>query len=798
MLIEVALPLAIYKTFVYAVPQDLISDVKIGIAVYVPFGSRELTGYVVGYAKSAPEGIKNIKGIVSSEPLFSKGLLNLFNWLSNYYLVSLGTLIKASIPSRLFVTEKIMVYANTSADIRKIKENIVAIELYNELVKRSVSRNYIRKKFKNIDSTYRILLKTGLIYEKKEKRVSLSSMRKNGVKLCSDFQEETFLRLQKLAPKQAEVYRLLSLYSNGLMKSEIYEKIGNVYSQIKALVEKGFIEYFEIPYTQKIPIPSGKKKKKPRLTRFQKNAVDVIKRAIYDKRFETFLLFGITGSGKTEVYLRVIEEVLKKGKSAIVLVPEISLTAQTLEIFRARFGETVVIYHSRLNEVERLNVWRGIKNGDFKVVIGARFAVFAPVKNLGVIIVDEEHESTYKQKSKEPFYSARDVAVVRTKIEKAVCVLGSATPSVESFYNAQKGKYKLIILPERIDERKLPPVQIVDMKKEKDNIISQLLHKKIKDRIEKAEQIILFINRRGFSNYVICRDCGYSPRCPFCDLTLTYHRREKVLKCHYCGYEEEAPRVCPKCGSPRFFYAGMGTQRIEQYLEKQFQGLRIMRVDLDTMRSKWAHIESFFQFRDGKADLLLGTQMIAKGFDLPKVTLVGVVSGDTVLNFPDFRAQERTFQLLTQVAGRTGRGILGGEVIIQTYNPDHYVIRYSQHHNYEMFYSREIETRKELNYPPYSKLTRIIFSSEEETLSLSAADKFTITLRKQIKTEGLKLEVLGPAPCPLKRLKGRYRFHILIKSKKPFIIQKVLLPIKIKYRVKGVHILYDIDPIDMM
>ncbi len=795
--IEVALPVPVFGTFIYSVPEDLKSDIKIGVPVFVSFGRRNLTGYVTGFSKLAPKGVKPIKEIVSPEPLFTACLLKVLSWLSNYYITPIGLIIRTYISPQQGIREKIIVHSKEGS-VERIKGNTQAFAIYQEIKGRPLSRNYIRRKFKDSLAAYNLLLKNNLIYETKEKKYPAKSISPEGLRLAKPFKKGLLEKLEHTAPIQSKIVQFLFSANYGIEKRDIYAKFGNVYSSIKALKEKEIVESFAIPFSQKIPALPHKISKKPQLTHNQQEAVKKIVDAMEKRDYQTFLLFGITGSGKTEIYLRTVEKVLNQGKGAIVLVPEISLTAQTVEAFKERFGETVVIYHSRLAKKERVEVWKGINEGKYRVIIGARFAVFAPVKKLGIIIVDEEHESTYKQKGKEPPYSARDTAVLRAKIQNAVCILGSATPSVESFYNAKNGKYTLISLPKRIDERELPPVEIVDMKKEKDFLLSEILFEKIDKTIKKNEQIILLINRRGFSHFLLCRDCGFSPRCPFCDLTLTYHKKEVVLKCHYCGYEENLPRTCPKCGSSRFFYAGTGTQRVEQYLEKKFDKLKIMRMDLDTMKKKWAHMESFFRFRRGKANVLLGTQMVAKGFDLPKVTLVGVISADTVLNFPDFRAEERTFQLLTQVAGRTGRGILGGEVVIQTHSPEHYAVKDAQFHNYEKFYKQEIVIRKELNYPPFSRFARIILSSTDLKKLKHTSNELGKKLLENTKTKSPKIQILGPVPCPLPKLRGRYRFHFLLKSKKPFLLQKLLLPFKKNYRICGVNIFYDIDPADMM
>ncbi len=793
----IAVPLPLHKQFLYAVPPHLEHAMHIGVPVYVPFGKRNITGFITAFSQETPKGIKAIEDIIDPEPHFSPEQLELFSWISKYYLTPIGLIIKASVPPRLTIRETVMAHAREAKE-EELRSNPAALSLYKELANRPLSRTYIRRKFKHLLEAYTFLLKKDIIYEEYKKNTPPSKEEKNGIRLATPFHDDVFRTLSVRAKKQAAIYQFLSERADGVGKKEIYQVFGNCHASLRALHQKQLVSSFQIPFTLKLPYIHERSKKKPKLTSSQKQAMNQISKAVAAERFETFLIYGITGSGKTEVYLRTVEEVLQKGKSAIVLVPEVSLTAQTVEVFKSRFGETVVIYHSRLGESERIGVWRGIKEGKYRIVIGARFAIFAPVVNLGAIIIDEEHGSTYKQKTKEPLYSAHDAGVLRARIEKAVCLLGSATPSVESFYNAQQGKYTLLPLPKRIDERKLPPVEIVDMRKEEEFLFSHSLKEKMKDRIRKGEQTILFINRRGFSNFLLCKECGFSPRCPCCDVTLTYHKKGLLLKCHHCGYEEQATRLCPKCKGSKFFFAGMGTQRIERALEKEFPALRVMRMDLDTMKKKWAHMESFFQFREGQADLLVGTQMVTKGFDLPKVTLVGVISADTVLNFPDFRAQERTFQLLTQVAGRTGRGNLGGEVVIQTYVPEHYAITESQLHDYEGFYKREIEIRKELAYPPFSRLARIVVAAQEQKSAETTSHKLSRLIKRRISKDDANVIMLGPVACPLTRLRGKYRYHILLKAKQSFQIQKLLAPIKEVYKVRGVRILYDIDPLDMM
>lgn len=793
----VAVPLPLHKQFIYGVPSHLEQEMRVGIPVYVPFGKRNITGFITGFSRETPEDIKHIKDIVDPQPQFSPEQLELFLWIAGYYLTPIGLIIKASVPPRLSVREKVIAHVR-AIDEQELEKNPAALSLYRELARRPLSRTFVRRKFNHLLEAYVFLLNKGILLEERVESRPPGGEEENGFKLAERFSEDVYRTLSKRAKKQSQIYRYLSERTGGAAKKELYGVFGNCYGPLRALQRKHLVSSFHIPFALELPPFKERKMKKPNLTPSQRKAMEHITDAIAAQRFETFLVYGITGSGKTEVYLRAVEEVLQKGKGAIVLVPEVSLTAQTVEVFKSRFGETVVIYHSRLGERERIDVWRGIRDGKYRIVIGARFAIFAPVSNLGAIIIDEEHESTYKQKSKEPLYSAHDAGILRARIEKAVCLLGSATPSVESFHNAQQGKYTLLKLPKRIDERRLPPVEIVDMRKEQDFLLSSSLKEKMQDRIRRGEQTILFINRRGFSNFLLCKECGFSPRCPSCDVTLTYHKKGPLLKCHHCGYEEQAPGKCPKCKGTNFHFAGMGTQRVELMLEKEFPALKVMRMDLDTMKKKWAHMESYFQFREGEADLLIGTQMVAKGFDLPKVTLVGVISADTVLNFPDFRAQERTFQLLTQVAGRTGRGSLGGEVVIQTYVPEHYAIAESKLHDYEGFYRQEIAIRKELAYPPFSRLARILIASEDPRTAEATSHRLSRIIRRKISKEKEKMILLGPVPCPLAKLRGKYRHHILLKAKKPLQMQNLLGPIKETFKVRGARIRYDIDPLDMM
>jgi primosomal protein N' (replication factor Y) (superfamily II helicase) len=530
----------------------------------------------------------------------------------------------------------------------------------------------------------------------------------------------------------------------------------------------------------------------------QSKALSMIKESLDDKTHRVFLLHGVTGSGKTEVYLQSISRALDMGLSSIVLVPEISLTPQTVARFKARFGDKIAVIHSRLLGSKRLSEWERIASGEARIVVGPRSAIFAPVKNLGLIVVDEEHETSYKQDDV-PRYNARDAAVKRAEFANAAVILGSATPSLESFYAAKKGHYTLIELPERIASKLLPEVQIVDMREELSRIkripiFSETLKTWISKDISEHKQVILFLNRRGFSTFVSCRKCGYVLTCKRCSVSLTYHFDAGKLTCHHCNYKIDPPNVCPQCNSSYVKYWGMGTEKVESEANRFFPNARISRMDTDALHKRGSHEKVLSKFKDGKIDILIGTQMIAKGLDFPKVTLVGVISADTALNLPDFRSSERTFNLLTQVAGRAGRGDLGGRVIIQTYTPGHYAIQAAKTHDYNSFYGKEISFRKELNLPPFCHMVSLTFRGYRDENVLKVSELFRDKIRK--KDTGGKIEIMGPAPSPVSRLKGLYRWNLFLKSDKAENITCLLKKvIGNRRREKGIILTVDVDPV---
>jgi primosomal protein N' (replication factor Y) (superfamily II helicase) len=534
------------------------------------------------------------------------------------------------------------------------------------------------------------------------------------------------------------------------------------------------------------------------LTEEQSKALKSISESIEKKEHKTFLLHGITASGKTEVYLQAIDLVLQKGRQAIMLVPEISLTPQTIERFVSRFGRLVAVIHSALTPAKRFIEWNKIREGKARIVVGARSAIFSPVKDLGLIIIDEEHENTYKQDDV-PRYHARDVAEERARLNKCPLILGSATPSLEAYYKAKRGEYKLIRLTKRIDERLLPKVKIVDMRmelatKRRIVIFSKVLLDAVDKSIKAGKQVIIFLNRRGFATFINCKSCGLVLKCKRCDVTLVYHFDEKKLVCHYCDYRMSPPDICPKCRSGYIRYVGLGTEKVESEMSRAFPNVRIARMDSDTTQKSGSHDRILGDFKSGSVSLLVGTQMIAKGLDFPEVTLVAVVSADVSLNIPDFRASERTFNLLTQVAGRAGRGDAGGEVVIQTYTPHHYSILTAAKHDYEKFYNEEIVARKELLFPPFTSLAKITVRARNDEAALRCAQDLAGAIRDQDKDA----KIGGPAPAVISRIRGYFRYNIILKDKDRRALCALIKIVLAKFRKPhGILIAVDIDPIAM-
>lgn len=704
--VEAVLPVPLRRAFTYRLPPSMRSVVKLGARLVLPFGRRNLTGYAVGLHNELPPDveidesrIKDVIELTDDEPLITPEILELTKWTADYYASFWGEMLKASLPAGI--------------------------------------------------NTERVKPK-----------------RRKAVRLAAEDDEPE--NGKPLTDAQTRIIDLLTARGGEMLFTDLLEQAGTNASPITTLAKRGLVEVY-VQDVMRDPLAGAKFPDRDdfTLTDEQRSALDAITTALNDEGiYKAFLLHGVTGSGKTEVYIRAMRRALREGRSAMMLVPEIALTPVFSRRLRSVFGADVAILHSNLSAGERFDEWRRIRRGDARIVIGTRSAVFAPLENVGLLIVDEEHDPSYRQ-HESPFYNARDVAVMRAHFAGAVAVLGSATPAMESFYNAQNGKYTYLRLPDRIGGRGLAQAELIDMREVfkiagKDVALSPQLLEEIDETYLRGEQVIILLNRRGFSQFVLCRTCGETLKCKNCDITLTFHRRDGKLLCHYCNYREKAPRICPHCESQYLYYVGEGTENIADQLGKKFPNMRIARIDRDTMAHKGEMEDALLKFAAGGLDMLVGTQMIAKGHDFPNVTLVGVISVDIGLGLPDLRSAERTFQLITQVAGRAGRGIRPGKVLIQTYYPEHYALRHAKGQDYEGFYAEEIKFRQRLGYPPFLVLASVMIKHRE----LAQASKYANQLRRALDATNSdrSVRILGPAPASMSRLKNEYRMQIVIKA----------------------------------
>lgn len=752
------------RLFDYKVPTHLQTIIEKGMRVVVSFGPRKIQGFVVAVGvETELSKLKEIETVLDVTPVLTEELLYLGDWLTTKVLCYKITAYQAMLPAALRAKYKKEVRLLDSGNLDKLPSELknwfldLNVVQWDELVANGQQLIPFIKK----------AVTSGLlevIYVVKDK------VTHKIVKVVEPIQSE-WLKLQlkdfgNRAVKQKQVIEFFLKNPQPITVTDLIEQAETSRSTIKSLVEKALliekdVEVSRDPYANR----KFKRTKPLVLMKNQQKVIEPIYETINNEQHQTFLIHGVTGSGKTEIYLQSIAKVIDLGKEAIVLVPEISLTPQMVQRFKERFGSLVAVLHSALSKGEKYDEWRKIQNGMVQVVVGARSAIFAPFKNIGIIIIDEEHEATYKQEEN-PRYHARDVAIERASYYKCPLILGSATPSLETYARAKKGVYQLLSIPERVNDVSLPAVEIVDMREElrmgNRSMFSKSLYEKLLLRLERGEQSVMFLNRRGYSTFVMCRDCGYVAECPHCDISLTYHQTSRSIKCHYCGHEEQMPQKCSSCQSEHIRFFGSGTQKVEEEITKVFPGARVIRMDVDTTRKKGSHEKLLTAFAEGKADILLGTQMIAKGLDFPNITLVGVLAADSMLHLPDFRASERTFQLLTQVSGRAGRHLLPGEVVIQTYAPEHYSIELVRKHDFIRFFEKEMEIRKRQSYPPYYFVAVIQVSHPELMKVIETTEKIAAFIRRSLSTKSI---VLGPVVCPIPRIKDRYRYQCMIKYK---------------------------------
>jgi primosomal protein N' (replication factor Y) len=816
--VEVAVPVHVSSTFIYRLPVSLRQLAQAGSRIVVPFGRKFVTGYIVAVLEKLRAGtslresdIKEAREILDVVPLVTPELLQLTRWVAEYYLAPWGEVIKAALPPGisptidqfLSITEngRLELSKLSTQDSLSIKQRLLQVVAESEepsmaAASAELPAAPVAKLARELedDGLLRIMQRagSGFVKAKYQRRVRL---------VTDEQPNETEGR--KFTDAQLRIIDALK-GRESLALAELLATANVSVSSVGTLHKRKLVQIYE-ERLRRDPLGDAAfaQHEDYRLTVDQQNVLAELDGPLRAPAYAAFLLHGVTGSGKTEVYIRAMRVALDLGRSALMLVPEIALTPVFSRRLKMHFGDRVAIFHSSLSRGERFDEWTRVRNGAARIVIGTRSAVFAPIKDLGLVIVDEEHESTYRQQDS-PHYNGRDTAIVRAQKESAVVILGSATPSLESFHNASTGKYQYLQLPNRLGNRPMAVAAIIDMRAvfarhQKAKVFSDELLQAIEETHRKQEQSIILLNRRGYSSFVLCRSCGESVQCPNCDVTLTYHRSERVIICHYCNHREAAPHKCPSCEGKFIYYVGEGTQQIEEQLKKLFPSLRIARIDRDTASRRGAFENSLAEFGKGEIDMLVGTQILAKGHDFPNVTLVGVVSVDAGMALPDFRAAERTFQLLTQVAGRAGRGDRAGKVLIQTYHPYHYALRHASAQDYSGFYEEEIRHRQNHTYPPFVALASLLVHGSD----LARVRSEAVELRKELdQANGERAaRILGPAPAPLARLKGEFRMQLLIKCRNRRELRRIIddaLKALSERKINLRSINVEIDPVSIM
>ncbi|MEZ4270662.1 MAG: primosomal protein N' [Myxococcota bacterium] len=790
----------------YRIPPPLFTEVQLGKAVTVPLRQRRCSGYIVALVDGPPPPgitLKDIDAMDNTRPDLPPELIDLLIFTADYYCAAPGEVFEMALPpsarsvsARYRLTKLGQAQPHESTDVTTLLNlaqqhakgfTVVAVE-------RAVG--WDRRKTRKIIQR---LMQRGWLERtagKKAKPRSIAAFRR-----CDDVKTDDVLSKRHLAAR-ALLQHIPS--DRSITAVELTKVDRNIYGKLRTLENLGLIRRECIEQRTNLPQQMGWDTPRgslevPTPTPLQADAISQLTKTVEAGTFATFLLQGVTGSGKTEIYLRTIECALNRQRTALILVPEIALTPQLGAHFRSRFGNLVATFHSGLTAAERRDEWERVATGEARIGLGARSAVFLPLRQLGVIIVDEEHETSFKQEET-PRYNARDLAVYRGRKENACVILGSATPALESRFNADQRRYRHILLPQRVHNRPMPEVTSIDLAESPrvgDGIFTATLAQALEDTLRADQQAIIFLNRRGFAPYIFCRDCGFAYRCDECDVSLTLHRKRDVLLCHYCGFEMPTPEQCPSCEGLRLDAHGLGTERVQSEIEALFGTIALARLDRDTVKRRGDIHEQLRRFRDGEAKILIGTQMVTKGHDFPGVTLVGVVSADASLNFPDFRAAERTFQLLTQVAGRAGRGGTPGRVFVQAYETQHYAIVAAGQHDYEAFAEQELEARRELLYPPYSHLALLRFEGSQEGATRQSAFGRAESLRQGCTTRGLPIDVLGPAPSPIGRLRGLWRFQILLRARERAALHTLVRDPPGKTD-PNVRCILDIDPINML
>lgn len=802
MFINVALNIPADKLFTYEVPSNLQSLIAVGKRVFVPFGNRKRTGFITGINASSPvEKTKQVSEILDEEPLFDEQDLRFYNWTADYFMYPLGKTLAEIIPTGsekkdfLWIIPKIV---PSDLILRPAQKKIMEIlQQYPQgITPASLGK---LAGIKNITPAIYGLHLAGLVQIDNRQRNHLAPHREKIVTLGCRHDSES-----NLTEKQETLLAFIRERGSVALNDLIRES-GVSRAIVRRMQSKGIIRLTENEKIRQLDIESSVNSAKINapLNNYQQKALLSICEHLEKKTFTPILLHGVTGSGKTEVYLQAIDQVLKNGGTAVYLVPEIALTPQLIARIQERFDQKqIAVLHSGIAETIRYDQWRQIRRGRIRLVIGARSALFAPIPDLRLIIVDEEHDSSYKQDER-LCYHARDLAVVKARFHSAVLVLGSATPGIRSYYNARNKKYFFLEIPDRVENKPLPAVEVIDMKDGADAasgipFLSSPLIAAIKETLDRKEQVLLFLNRRGFDTFLVCADCGYNFRCPNCAVSLKNHKSEGMIKCHYCNYTQKALPVCPSCGGGRILSYGVGTQKLEAEIKKLFPESRTERMDSDAAANKVTREEILYRLQRREIDILVGTQMITKGHDFPFITLVGVISADTVLNMPDFRAAEKTFQQLIQVAGRGGRGSSPGRVLIQTFNPGHYALRHVRNHDYESFYAEEIVLRKDLKYPPFSRMINLRLSATQKETLTAEADLLGKKAKRLAARQGNIVEIFGPAESPLAKIQGRWRSQLLFKSENAAALHRLVRNIISPKGKNTIRITIDVDPENFM
>lgn len=809
MFVQIAVDIPVENTFTYAVPAELESAVAVGKRVLAPFGKKQTTGYVIAISALADrEELKPISEVLDEEPLFSAEDLRFFQWSSDYYLYPLGRLLKEVLPGGINTVSNtwIIPMPGRQGPFPILSPAAADLMAFLNADPGGAPLKRVKEAFAGgkIDALLKRLREAGLIeLEERLRSPQVSRKRVRVFKLADDHDSDySLMHSKQPTPRQKEILDYLALNGEATA-TDLNGRFKNASSLLRALREKRLIaveerELLRNPVSGSLGEQSSSG---PVLNPDQYTACKALRKAISSRKFKTVLLHGVTGSGKTEVYFQAVSEALKAGGSVIYLVPEIALTPQLLGRVRARFADReIAIMHSGISESARYDQWRRISRGDLRIVIGARSAVFAPARNLRLIVVDEEHDSSYKQDDRMR-YNARDLAIIKASQQSAVAILGSATPAVQTYHHAVTGKYHRLSLPRRVEDRPLPAVHIVDMKfemgsKGKPAMLSRPLIEGVRETLDRGKQVMLFLNRRGYHTFVCCYSCGHVFKCLNCSVSLTHHAAAGVLKCHYCDFSIKALPLCPVCCDGRIGTYGMGTEKLEEEIAERFPGAIVQRMDSDTTAQRGVYEKILKRFANGEIDILIGTQMITKGHDFPNVLLVGIISADMSLNLPDFRAAEKTFQVLTQVAGRGGRGVDLGRVYVQTFNPDHYAVQLAGSHDFTTFFEREISLRKEFAYPPFSRIVSIQISSNVLDKAIHAADEIGAIARRLAAAN--RISVMGPAEAPIARIKGKHRRHILLKGGSIAALHTLVKNILKMNPVKDVIVKVDVDPVNFM